>query len=597
MPISRQTGWGAFVFQGVLDFGRLLLDKSSRLEGWQVSLARTYDNHVIICGLGRVSYRVMLQLLESGYEVVIIESDWSSEFVSDALALNVPVIHDDARTARALRRAGIYRARGMITGISNDLLNIEVALSARRMRKDLHVVLRIFNEQLDYNLEKSQFGPNTAFSSSALAAPTLAAAAVCRGIKHALPIPGTQLGVSELVVTEGGNLDDLVYKIERRFNVQVIAYTGTDAQGERCWRHSVTANIRLYGGDRILLLGNLHALSNAWQHSRVRNKIMQTLGIALPERPTEEYNRVIVCGLGKVGYRVVKALCRMDVPPDVVVICDEAETRPRFLREVRNLGVHVINGDARTEEMLLEAGINRAYSLVAATADNLSNLRISLTARQMRGDIHLVLRVFSDVLADQLEGIFGIHTAFSTSALAAPTLSAAVVVPDTGYAVDIGNQLMSTARLTLLPGGEFDGKRVRDLREKRGIVVISIKDSQRTVLLPSFGVQEYELFERPLQAGDEIIVLAEIHTITALRNRGAETGTIDGAVIGRPTPRQAAITGKLPPHADAPADNLPAPQPRLLAEHQQMLEQLLMKRTNGEYGHSREQTRQEEPYR
>src|SRR6476619_4686938 len=70
----------ALIFQSVLNFGRLLLDKGSRREAWQVALASTYRDHIIVCGLGRVSLRVVLQLLESGYEPVVIERDWDSEF-------------------------------------------------------------------------------------------------------------------------------------------------------------------------------------------------------------------------------------------------------------------------------------------------------------------------------------------------------------------------------------------------------------------------------------------------------------------------------------------------------------------------------------
>jgi Trk K+ transport system NAD-binding subunit len=533
----------AFVFQGVLDFGRLLLDKSSRMEDWQHALAHTYQNHVIICGLGRVSYRVMLQLLEAGYDVVVVEQDWESEFVQDALALRVPVIHGDARTAQILRRAGLHQARGLVTGISNDLLNIEVALAARRMRRNLQVVLRIFNEQLDYNLEKSEFGPNTAFSSSALAAPTLAAAAVCRGIKHVLPLPYELLGISELLVTPGSSLDNLIYKIEREFQVQVIGYTSETCSGTTCWRHRASPTTRLYGGDRVLLLGTLHNLGEVWKHGHERNKIMNTLGIEIPQRITPEYNRVIVCGLGRVGYRVVRALHRMEPRPEIVVICDE-NTRPRFRREVAALGIRLIDGDARIEDVLREAGISHAYSVAAVTSDTLSNLRIALTARQIRGDVHVVLRVFSEVLAEQLEEMFGIHTTFSSSALAAPTLSAAVVVKDTGYAIDLGERLMATACLVVQPGDEFDGQPIYGLRESLGIVVVAVRRDQQMYVMPhGFAMDNKPTnghtargpMDESLRPGDEVVVLADINRISVLRQRGAGSGLSDVSITGRAT--------------------------------------------------------------
>jgi Trk K+ transport system NAD-binding subunit len=521
----------AFVFQGVLDFGRLLLDKSSRLEDWQVSLASTYQEHIIVCGLGRVSYRLVMQLLEAGYEVVVIESDWNSEFVQDTLALNVPIIHGDARSASALRQAGIFRARGMVSAISNDLANIEVALSARRIRKDLHVVLRIFNEHLDYNLERSKFGRNTAFSSSALAAPTLAAAAICRGIKFALPLPEARLGISELTVSAGSHLDSLVHRIEQRFQVQVIGYMCDHAGSTAHWRHRIHPSTRLYAGDRLLLLGTLQNLGEVWKYAHCSNQIMQTLGMGIGQQPTLEYGTVIICGLGKVGYRVVKALCQMQPGLDIVVICRADTTRARFISDLQKLGVRVFYGDARAEETLREAGIERAFSVAAVTSDALSNLRIGLTARQIRSDIHLVLRVFSDVLADQLETILGFQTTFSTSVLAAPTLSAAVVVKDTGYAVDIGDRLFSTVRLTVQPGDEFAGQQPARLREESGMVVVSIRRQRQLVLLPRIADNSFYSPDSTLQAGDEIVVLADIHIITHLRMNGAESA-VDSNTLG-----------------------------------------------------------------
>lgn len=537
----------AFAFQGVLDFGRLLLDKGSRLEGWQPALARTYHNHVIICGFGRVAYRVMLQLLDAGHDVVIIEKDWNSEFVTDALAVHVPVILGDARDPVVLQRAGVARAWSVLTATNNDLLNIEMALAARRLQPATHVVLRIFNEKLDYNLERSTFGANTAFSSSALAAPTLAAAAVCRGISYALPLPNGLLGIAELTVTTGGKLDNLVYRIEQECNVRVMSYTGGQVNGKLCWRHHPAPTTRLYGGDRVLLVGPLHALSEAWRHGQTRNKIMTTLGMDLPLRLTPQCNRVIVCGLGRIGYRVVKVLHQMEPRPEIVVVYS-TNTQDIFLKDIQSLGITLIQGDARREEVLRVAGAAQAYSVVAVTSNNLSNLQIGLAARQIRNDLHLVLRVFSDVLADHLEGMFGIHTTFSTSALAAPTLAAAAVVPGTGYAVDIGERLLTTARVTVQAGDLFAGRSVNTLRARHGLVVIGVEREGQLYVLPRDPDNPAQLFERPLAAGDIIIVLADMHMVGELRRLGAQPGITN-----------ARLTRRLPPLPEPRAPGLPQP--------------------------------------
>jgi voltage-gated potassium channel len=54
---------------GVLRFGVMLFNKRARKEEWQVALASTYRNHVIVCGLGKLGYRVVMQLLDFGEQV------------------------------------------------------------------------------------------------------------------------------------------------------------------------------------------------------------------------------------------------------------------------------------------------------------------------------------------------------------------------------------------------------------------------------------------------------------------------------------------------------------------------------------------------
>ncbi|MGZ3674912.1 MAG: potassium channel family protein, partial [Ktedonobacterales bacterium] len=48
----------ALIAQSVLNFGRFLFNKGNRRQAWQVALASTYSNHVIVCGLGRVGLRI-----------------------------------------------------------------------------------------------------------------------------------------------------------------------------------------------------------------------------------------------------------------------------------------------------------------------------------------------------------------------------------------------------------------------------------------------------------------------------------------------------------------------------------------------------------
>lgn len=367
----------ALVFQSVLNVGRLLLDKGSRREAWQVALASTYHDHIIVCGLGRIGLGVVQQLLAIGAEVIVVERDWDSEFVERVLHMRVPVVQGDARDPVTLAQAGLLKARALITDINDDLLNVEVALTARKVRPAIRVVLRVFNEELDRNLERG-LGPNSAFSASALAAPTYAAAAVSREVDYVLPVGGTLLGVAHLTIQHDSQMSGFIRQIEEQQGIRLLHHQ--DADGRTLQRAALR---QLSGGETVTLFGTLPALETL----RLRNARGSKLNVmqAIPlQHPTAQFNTVIVCGLGKVGYRVVQQLHRLTPRPRIVVVrLGDAENE--FPQRISHLdGVETILGDARDLDVLQAAGIGEAYTVAALTSNDLLNLQIGLAARNER---------------------------------------------------------------------------------------------------------------------------------------------------------------------------------------------------------------------
>lgn len=495
-----------FAAQSAINFGRFLLNKSSRPQAWQIALASTYRHHVIVGGLGRVGLRVVTQLLESGYEVVVIEPDWANQFVPRAVGLNVPVVVGDAREPAVLRHAGLMRARAVVAVINGDLLDIEIALAARAERPGVRVILRAFNEELDRNLERA-FGPESAFSTSGLAAPTLAAAAVSREIEHVLPLGDNLLGVAQVVVRSDGDLRGPITALETSCRVRVLHRQ--DASGHHLTRKPTS---QLNAGDCITVLGMLSALEAV----RVRNLpgAEQTAPHTLPpQHPTDQLDTVLVCGLGKVGYRVVQWLYAREPRPRIVVVHSESiggETGPSFTHYIADLdGVQTIIGDARDPEVLKQAGIERAYSVAALTSDDLTNLQIGLAARQERADVHVVLRVFSDALAEKLVDLFGIHTAYSTSELASQTLAAAAVLGRIRHAFFAAGHLFAADEMTVRAGDRLSGKSVDAIRAQYSALVIGLHRKGESSILPDL--------EAVVGPGDEVTLLAPLDALGKVR--------------------------------------------------------------------------------
>jgi len=494
----------ALIFQSVLNFGRLLLDKGSRREAWQVALASTYHDHVIVCGLGRVSLRVVTQLREAGYDAVVVERDWGTEFVERMLNSKVPVILGDAREIATLRQAGLPHARAVVACINDDLLNIEIALTARAARPDIRVVLRVFNEALDRNLER-QFGDNSAFSASALAAPTFAAAAVSRMIDYILTIGGGLLGITRIVIQPGSQLVGLVQTIEQAYAIRVLHHI--DANGDLL---APALMRRLNSGDKVTLLGSLAALEALRLKNQGTPNALRTLPL---QHPTKTFDTVIVCGLGKVGYRVVHQLHRLDPRPRIVVIRG-GDPHSEFAHQIDGLdGVTTIIGDAREQAVLQAAGIDQAYSVAALTADDLINLQIGLAVQRRHENVQIVLRVFSDVLARKLADMFGIRTIYSTSELASPTLAAAAILGDISQAFVAGQHLFSTDRIAIHAGNPLADCAVADIRASHAALVIELCRGDATFVLPALDTL--------IAPGDHVTLLAPLEALMRLRRHAA----------------------------------------------------------------------------
>ncbi|HSD84278.1 MAG TPA: NAD-binding protein [Anaerolineae bacterium] len=213
---------------GAANLGVKLFNRSARGQDWEVALASMYSEHVIVCGLGKLGYRVVLQLLEFGQAVVAIEREADKVFIPLVRERDVPVIIGDARQREVLRKAGIERASAVVCSTQDELANLDIALDARELHPDIKVVLRMFDETLASKVEKG-FGIHTAFSMSALSAPAFAAAATRAHIDYSFYVGGTLLHVSQINVNRDSPLRGLTLEAaEQQYNLTIVMHQTND---------------------------------------------------------------------------------------------------------------------------------------------------------------------------------------------------------------------------------------------------------------------------------------------------------------------------------------------------------------------------------
>ncbi|HBX70774.1 MAG TPA: hypothetical protein DEH25_15690 [Chloroflexi bacterium] len=207
--------------QGVADFGVLFFNRNARGKEWEMAVASTFNQHVVLIGLGHLGFRVAQKLHDLGQDVAVIEINPQADMVASVQDLDIPVLADDGKREAALRAVGVKKARAIILCTQNDSLNLQIALKARSINPDIRVVLRIFDDDFAMALQ-DQF-EFKAMSATGRAAPAFAAAAAGVEVTRPIMVEGEELSLASLRVTPESALAGMsVAEIERDFDVSVV---------------------------------------------------------------------------------------------------------------------------------------------------------------------------------------------------------------------------------------------------------------------------------------------------------------------------------------------------------------------------------------
>jgi len=207
----------------------LLVSRSvaAALGGQQIVRMR---DHVVVVGLGAVGVRVVESLLRSGRQVVVIERDEANRHLDQVRALKVPILFGDATLPATLEAANVETASAVAVLTSNDLTNLDTALSLRDFLETsghrAPIILRIFDRSLARTVEHN-FGFHFVRSPTALAAPWFVGAALGLEILLTFYVEQERLLVAQLTVAQHGGLVGLAMQdLSARIRVLAIRRAG-----------------------------------------------------------------------------------------------------------------------------------------------------------------------------------------------------------------------------------------------------------------------------------------------------------------------------------------------------------------------------------
>jgi Trk K+ transport system NAD-binding subunit len=224
--------------------------------------------HVVLVGLGAVGMKVLEGLLAAGQEVVVIERMASNRYLSEARALEAPLVLGDATMTRTLDAVNLSSAAAVAILTSDDLTNIETGLAVRdrlgERWSEVPVVLRVFDRQLGHRLQQS-FGFRHVWSTSAIAAPWFVGAALGLEVLFTFYVGNNPFLLARLRVSRSGGLDGLAMR-DLPGTVRVVAIRRSASSA--ALEHPPRRDTRLAPGDDAYLAGPYAELLEVLRHDR-----------------------------------------------------------------------------------------------------------------------------------------------------------------------------------------------------------------------------------------------------------------------------------------------------------------------------------------
>jgi voltage-gated potassium channel len=110
-------------------------------------------DHYIVCGFGRIGMLICREFAAKPLPFVVIER--SAEVLPKLEEDRYLYIHGNATDDETLLKAGIKRARGLISVVASDTENVYITLTARGLNPDLYILARSGEEGSEIKLKRA----------------------------------------------------------------------------------------------------------------------------------------------------------------------------------------------------------------------------------------------------------------------------------------------------------------------------------------------------------------------------------------------------------------------------------------------------------
>jgi len=174
-----------------------------------------------------------------------------------------------------------------------------------------------------------------------------------------------------------------------------------------------------------------------------------------------------------------------------------------------------IEGDATDDQLLMDAGIDKAAGIIITLPSDKDNLYITMTARMLRSDIRIVSRMTDSRMAEKFKNA-GADRVVSPNTIGALRMASEMIRPtvvdflDTMLRSQQGN--LRIHEINIEKHSSMEGKPISasGLKDKFGLLILGLRSTSGSI---QFNPPSSEV----LTNGTTLIVMGEVENITAAR--------------------------------------------------------------------------------
>jgi voltage-gated potassium channel len=228
-------------------------------------------NHYIVCGCGRMGKQICEALKENKYSFVVVENNPVN--VEYLINKGFYFVDGDATSDEALLKAGIERAKGLVSVVATDAENVFTTLSAKELNPNVFVVARAIDEGTESKLLKA--GADRVVKPYELGGNRMLQLLIRPGVMDFIDGVARDkdiaINLEEIIVTKGSPLIGIKLMdspIRKDLNIIIVAVY----REEGSFIYNPQSSTEILENDNLIAIGETEALNKLTQlcHSKIK---------------------------------------------------------------------------------------------------------------------------------------------------------------------------------------------------------------------------------------------------------------------------------------------------------------------------------------